>query len=133
MDLVWASATELAEALDAGEVSSRDITEALIKRAEEVDPKLNAYLERTDDRALSDADAADQRRSKGEARSPYDGVPLGYKDIFVTRGIKTTCGSKILGNFVPPYDATVVTRCDSAGLPMLGKLNMDEFAMGSST
>ena len=133
MDLVWASATELAEALGAGEVSSREITEALIGRADAVDPKLNAYLERTDERALSDAEAADQRRSKGEARSAYDGVPLGYKDIFVTRGITTTCGSKILENFVPPYDATVVTRCDAAGLPMLGKLNMDEFAMGSST
>ena len=133
MDLVWASATDLSEALDAGEVSSREITEALIQRAEEVDPKLNAYLERTDERALSDAEAADQRRSKGEARTAYDGVPLGYKDIFVTRGITTTCGSKILENFVPPYDATVVTRCDAAGLPMLGKLNMDEFAMGSST
>ncbi len=133
MDLVWASATELAQALDAGEVSSREVTEALIERAEEVDPKIHAYLHRTDERALADAKAADERRSRGEPRSPYDGVPLGYKDIFVTRGITTTCGSKILENFVPPYDATVVTRCGSAGLPMLGKLNMDEFAMGSST
>jgi len=133
MDLLWASATELADALGAGEVSSREVTEALIERAEAVDPKINAYLKRTDERALADADAADERRSRGEVHSVYDGVPLAYKDIFVTRGITTTAGSKILESFVPPYDATVVARCDAAGLPMLGKLNMDEFAMGSST
>jgi aspartyl-tRNA(Asn)/glutamyl-tRNA(Gln) amidotransferase subunit A len=132
-DLVWSSATQLAASLDAGDVSSREITQALLDRTDEVDPKVHAYLERTSERALEEAEAADARRASGDQRSRFDGVPIAYKDIFVTRGVTTTCGSKILENFVPPYDATVVARCDAAGLPMLGKLNMDEFAMGSST
>lgn len=132
-DLIWKPATELADALDSGATSSVEITEALLARGEEVDPKIHSYLERTPERALEEARAADQRRSAGEARSRFDGVPVAYKDIFCTRGVKTTMGSKILRNFVPPYDATVVARCAGAGLPMLGKLNLDEFAMGSST
>jgi aspartyl-tRNA(Asn)/glutamyl-tRNA(Gln) amidotransferase subunit A len=132
-DLVWSSATDLSKALEAGEISSVEIAEGLIARGEEVDPKIHAYLDRTAERALEEARAADDRRSKGETRSAFDGVPIAYKDIFCTRGVTTTMGSKILENFVPPYDSTVVARCDAAGLPMLGKLNLDEFAMGSST
>ena len=132
-ELVWKSATQLAAALDAGEVSSVEVTEALIARSDAVDPQIHAYLKRTDAAALAAARAADDRRSKGETRSGYDGVPVGYKDIFCTTGVRTTMGSKILENFVPPYSATVVERCEGAGLPSLGKLNLDEFAMGSST
>jgi aspartyl-tRNA(Asn)/glutamyl-tRNA(Gln) amidotransferase subunit A len=131
--LHWKSAFELAGLLDAGEVSSVEITDALIARAEEVDDRLHLFLQRTDDRARADARAADERRGRGEARSRFDGVPTAHKDLFVTKGIPTTAGSRILEGWEPPYDATVVTRCEGAGLPLLGKLNMDEFAMGSST
>ncbi|MEA2461545.1 MAG: aspartyl-tRNA(Asn)/glutamyl-tRNA(Gln) amidotransferase subunit [Actinomycetota bacterium] len=132
-DLIWRSATDLAKALRSKEISSVEITEELLSRADEVNPKLNAYLTRTPERALEDARAADKRRSSGSESAAFDGVPIAYKDIFVTKGVRTTMGSKILENFVPPYDSTVVARCDAAGLPMLGKLNLDEFAMGSST
>ena len=132
-ELHWQSATELAEGLERKEFSSEDIARALIARTNEVEPKIDSYLQRTDDRVLAEARAADDRRAKGEARSRFDGVPIGYKDLFVTKDVVSTSGSKILEGFVPPYDATVVARCDGAGLPMLGKLNMDEFAMGSST
>ena len=132
-ELIWRSATDLAAALESGDVSSEEITTALLARADEVDEKLNAYLTRTPERALEDARASDARRASGETQSHYDGVPIAYKDIFVTKDVTTTAGSKILEHWVPPYDATVVARCAGAGLPMLGKLNMDEFAMGSST
>ena len=132
-ELHWLSATELAEGLERKEFSSEDIARALIARTDEVEPKIDSYLERTDERALTEARAADERRAKGEQRSRFDGIPIGYKDLFVTKDVVSTSGSRILEGFVPPYDATVVARCDAAGLPMLGKLNMDEFAMGSST
>ena len=131
-ELVWKSAHELAEMLEAGDVTAVDIADALISRTDEVEPKLDAFLTRTDDRLRADAAASDERRSRGEARSRFDGVPIGYKDVFVTRGIQSTSGSRILEGFVPPYDATVVARGTEAGLPVHGKLNMDEFAMGSS-
>ena len=132
-ELHWLSATELAEGLERKEFSAVDIAQALIDRTNAVEPRIDAYLERTDERALTEARAADERRARGEQRSRYDGVPVGYKDLFVTKDVVSTSGSKILEGWLPPYDATVVDRCDSAGLPMLGKLNMDEFAMGSST
>jgi aspartyl-tRNA(Asn)/glutamyl-tRNA(Gln) amidotransferase subunit A len=119
--------------LDAKETSATEIVEAFVARSEAVDDSLHAYLEPTFDRARADAGAADDRRAAGEARSAFDGIPVAYKDIFCTRGVPTTSGSRILEGFVPPYDSTVVARCSERGLPMLGKLNMDEFAMGSST
>ncbi len=133
VDAVWDSATELANALDRGEISSVGLTRALFERGREVDANLHAYLNTTEEMALEAASAADARRAARQTRSRFDGIPVAYKDVFVTKDVATTCGSRILEGWVPPYDATVVERCSNAGLPMLGKLNMDEFAMGSST
>ncbi len=127
---------ELAQQLDSKSVSSREITEALLARIDALDSEVNGLISVVPDEALAAADAADQRiggdggtLSKG---NPLLGVPLIHKDIFCTRGIKTSCGSRMLDNFVSPYDATVVTKLKDAGTVMLGKANMDEFAMGSS-
>ena len=131
-DVLWRSAVDLARALKDGDVSSREIAEALIERTEAVDNSLDAYLFRADDEVLRMAKESDERRARGEEASSLDGIPIAYKDVFVTEDIVTTSGSKILEGFVPPYDATVVARCKGAGLPTMGKTNMDEFAMGSS-
>jgi aspartyl-tRNA(Asn)/glutamyl-tRNA(Gln) amidotransferase subunit A len=129
---IWSSATEVGRALAAGEVSAEEITGAFIDRGRAVEDRIHAYLAPTFERALEEARSADERRARGEARSSADGIPLAYKDVFVTKGVASTSGSKILEGWVPPYDATVVERCSGAGLPMLGKCDMDEFAMGSS-
>src|SRR5688572_7647887 len=109
-DLHWTSARELARMLEAKEVSSVEVTTAFIERGQEVDPKLHAYLVTTADAALGSARAADERRASGGALSAFDGVPIAYKDIFCTKGVATTSGSRILESFVPPYDSTVVER-----------------------
>jgi aspartyl-tRNA(Asn)/glutamyl-tRNA(Gln) amidotransferase subunit A len=132
-ELIWTSAIELASALRAGDLSATEVTEAFAARSNSVDESLHAYLLPTYERALDAARATDDRRVRGAPASDFDGVPLAYKDIFVTRGVITTCGSRILEGWTPPYDSTVVARCGAAGLPLLGKLNLDEFAMGSST
>jgi aspartyl-tRNA(Asn)/glutamyl-tRNA(Gln) amidotransferase subunit A len=132
-EILWRSARDLARGIAEGEVSAVEVTEALARRSEDVEPAIGAYLLPTFEAAARRAAEADARRSRGERASAYDGVPVAYKDIFVTRGVATTCASRILEGWIPPYDATVVDRCNRAGLPMLGKLNLDEFAMGSST
>jgi aspartyl-tRNA(Asn)/glutamyl-tRNA(Gln) amidotransferase subunit A len=122
---------ELAAALDAGEFSSRELTQHLLGRIDRLDGELNSFITVTYDQALATADAADAARRAGQA-GPLTGLPLALKDIFCTNGVKTSAGSKMLDNFVAPYDATVVEKLTAAGTVSLGKTNMDEFAMGSS-
>ena len=121
----------LASGLSNGEFSSRELTEALIARIDKHQDALNAFITVTAELALEQADRADALRSKGEEGALL-GLPIVHKDLFCTRGVLTTCGSRILDNFVSPYDAAVVERLAAAGAVMLGKTNMDEFAMGSS-
>ena len=122
---------QLSDALAAGQMSSRELTRDYLARIDALNPQLNAFITVDHDGALAAADAADAARAAGQA-SALTGVPFAHKDVFVTEGLLTTCGSKMLGNFVGPYDAHVVSQCRQAGLVMLGKTNMDEFAMGSS-
>ncbi len=123
--------SEAAELLRRREVSSVDLTRAAFDRIREVDTRIHAYLTLTEDAALAQARRADERIARGEA-GPLTGIPAAIKDVICTKGIRTTCGSKILEPFEPPYDANVITLLDEAGYVMTGKVNMDEFAMGSS-
>jgi aspartyl-tRNA(Asn)/glutamyl-tRNA(Gln) amidotransferase subunit A len=123
--------TELAAGLQQGDFSSVELTEALLGRIESHNPTLNAFVTMTGEQALAVAQRADEARAAGNAGA-LNGLPLVHKDIFCTRDVLTTCGSRMLEDFVSPYDATVVERLANAGAVMLGKANMDEFAMGSS-
>jgi aspartyl-tRNA(Asn)/glutamyl-tRNA(Gln) amidotransferase subunit A len=122
---------ELSKGLEAGDFSSEEITRDYLDRISSSNEFLNSVITVTAEQALTDARAADTRRKRGDA-GPLSGLPLVHKDIFCTAGIRTSCGSRMLDNFVPPYDATVISKLKIAGAVMLGKTNMDEFAMGSS-
>ncbi|MGD2127357.1 MAG: Asp-tRNA(Asn)/Glu-tRNA(Gln) amidotransferase subunit GatA [Desulfobacteraceae bacterium] len=132
MDLCDRSASELAAMLRRGETSSREITESVLKRIDEKEATINAFITVTPEIALKQADEADRRFREGKKIPLLNGIPIAIKDILCTRGIKTTCGSAILGNYIPPYNATAVKKALKSGAVLIGKTNMDEFAMGSS-
>src|SRR5262249_47188226 len=121
----------LSAALAAKKISSVELTKLFIARAKSLNGRLNAFITLDEEKSLADARVADERRSKGAAR-PLTGIPVAHKDIYCTKGLLTTCGSRMLANFVSPYDAHVIERFREAGAVLLGKTNMDEFAMGSS-
>ncbi|MBE2295139.1 MAG: Asp-tRNA(Asn)/Glu-tRNA(Gln) amidotransferase subunit GatA [Phycisphaerales bacterium] len=123
---------QLSAGLAAGEFSSEELTDAFLERVRRYNPQLNAFITLTAETALAQARAADERRQRGEA-GPLTGIPIAHKDIFCTEGVRTSCGSRMLDRFISPYNATVVDKLNAAGAVMLGKTNMDEFAMGSSS
>lgn len=127
------TAAQLADGIKSKEYSAVEVAQAHLDRISDVDPKLNAFLHVDSVGALARAKAVDEKLAAGEKLGPLAGVPVAVKDIFTQKDIPTTCGSKILENWRPPYDSTVVTRMKQAGMVLLGKVNMDEFAMGSST
>jgi aspartyl-tRNA(Asn)/glutamyl-tRNA(Gln) amidotransferase subunit A len=133
MDLHALTIHELHDLLVKKEITSKEVTEALYRRIEEVDRKIGAYLLLTEEEAFRQADQVDRKIDRGEKIGDLAGVPIGLKDILCTKGIRTTCASKILEDYVPFYDATVVRKLKEKEAVILGKLNMDEFAMGSST
>jgi aspartyl-tRNA(Asn)/glutamyl-tRNA(Gln) amidotransferase subunit A len=132
MELCQLSAYQLHEMLMRKEVTSREITESVLKRIAKVEDRIHAFITLTPDVARQQAALADARIQKGET-TPLTGIPLAIKDLICTQGVRTTCGSHILENYIPPYDATVIEKLKAAGAVLVGKANMDEFAMGSST
>ncbi|MHB1233835.1 MAG: Asp-tRNA(Asn)/Glu-tRNA(Gln) amidotransferase subunit GatA [Burkholderiales bacterium] len=129
--MINSSLKELSAALAAKKISSRELTQTFLDRIAQLNPALNAFITVDAGKSLAQADAADKRLASGQG-GPLTGIPVAQKDIFCAKGWRTTCGSKILSNFVAPYDAQVIERFDTAGVVNLGKTNMDEFAMGSS-
>ncbi|PZS36417.1 MAG: Asp-tRNA(Asn)/Glu-tRNA(Gln) amidotransferase GatCAB subunit A [Pseudonocardiales bacterium] len=132
-DLTRRTAADIAAAVATGEVSAVEVAHAHLDRIAAVDDQVHAFLHVDPDGALAAAKTVDEKRAAGDELSPLAGVPLAMKDVVVTSGLPTTAGSKILEGWVPPYDATITRRIKDAGIVMLGKTNMDEFAMGSST
>ena len=133
MDICKLTVHELVELLDKGELTSEEITRAYLDRIKEVDPKVKAYVSVLEEEAIAKAKKVDEDRKAGKTVSKYAGIPIGIKDNMCITGTKTTCASKMLDNYVAPYDATVIEKLNEEDAVYLGKLNMDEFAMGSST
>ena len=133
MELFERNAYELSEMLKAKEISSEELTKSVFKRIDGVENKVDAYLTLNEENALSKAKEIDEKRAAGEELSDLAGIPIGIKDNISTKGLRTTCASRMLENYVPPFNATVMDKIDNSGMVVTGKLNMDEFAMGSST
>ena len=132
MNIPTLTVARVREGLRTKEFSATELTQDALRFAEAENPKTNALLTISHDRALNAAKRIDEQISKGKELGPLAGVPIAIKDVIVTRGLRTTCGSKLLENYIPPYDATAVTRLEQAGGVIIGKANCDEFAMGSS-
>ena len=133
MSLNELTAHELSDRMVAGEISSREITADVLEAIEKTDPTINAFISVDPEQALERAGSIDRKRAAGDRLGPLAGIPMALKDVLCVEGGRTTCGSRILENFVAPYDATVVARLRQADSVLVGKTNMDEFAMGSST
>jgi aspartyl-tRNA(Asn)/glutamyl-tRNA(Gln) amidotransferase subunit A len=132
-ELIDLTLHQAVQALKAGETSSRELTQAYLDRIDRLEPALHAFITLTPEKALAMAEAADKQRQRGGELPPLLGVPMAIKDVLSVEGIRCTCGSRILENFVPPFSATTVERLLAAGIVVIGKTNTDEFAMGSST
>ena len=124
---------ELSDAMQRGDLTSREVTQAYLDRIHQVEGKVQAYISLNEEEALRQADECDKKRQQGEKVSPLCGIPVAVKDNICVKGGKTTCASKMLADFVSPYSATVWEKLQAAGCVLLGKTNLDEFAMGSST
>ena len=133
MELPFLTIKEASDLINKKEISPVELTQSILDRIQEKDEKLNTYITVLSEKALESAKKAEEEISRGNYLGPLHGIPLGLKDIFITKNITTTCGSKMLENFIPPYDATVTQKLLDSGTVILGKNNMDEFAMGSST
>ncbi|HIE30606.1 TPA: Asp-tRNA(Asn)/Glu-tRNA(Gln) amidotransferase subunit GatA, partial [Candidatus Poribacteria bacterium] len=133
MPLYELTAHELHEKLKQGEITSVELTKSVFDRIRSVEEKIKAYITLTEELAMEQATKADELFKKGDELPPLTGIPFAIKDLICAKGVLTTCASKILGNFVSPYDATVMQRLHNHHIVMVGKTNMDEFAMGSST
>jgi aspartyl-tRNA(Asn)/glutamyl-tRNA(Gln) amidotransferase subunit A len=131
-ELAFLTVEQVRRGLDTRQFSARELAQSALEFAEVENPKTNAYLRFSPERALAAAERVDQRIAAGEDPGPLAGVPLAIKDVIITKGLRTTCGSRLLEKYVPPYDATAVERLERAGAIMIGKTNCDEFAMGSS-
>ncbi len=133
MELCYLTAHEIHDLLIKREVSAVEVAESVFQQIDKVEDVIHSYITLTRERALATAAAVDKKISAGEEISPLAGIPVAVKDNMCTKGVLTTCGSMILSNFIPPYDATVVQKLRKQDAVIVGKANMDEFAMGSST